>query len=273
MRGRIGFDSPDGGGTTFYFELPFVAPVTDYDAHVTRNLALVCEDDPDVAKLITRTLEAAGYAVHASPTLERARRLLARHAYRLMTLDLMLADGDGAALIPELRSSEANRSLQVVLISGTAGRLDASALSVADVIRKPFDEGRLIAALGLARAKSEAAPSLLHVEDDPDVRAIVAKMLPESWRVAVADSVASARERLHAEVFDVVLLDLSLPDGSGEDLLTDVGDAAVVLFTAQEVSSDLSARVSAALTKTRSTESELRDKLVGLFRKYGSGPP
>jgi CheY-like chemotaxis protein len=145
---------------------------------------------------------------------------------------------------------------------------------VADVVRKPFEESRLTAALRQAlNTARESAPSLLHVEDDADVRSVIARLLPASWRLSVADGVASARKKLRAEAFDVVLLDLSLPDGSGEDLLVDVGEANVVLFTAQEVPPDLSARVALALTKTRASEAELRDKLVALIKKLGSMPP
>lgn len=39
------------------------------------------------------------------PTLERARRLVAVNRYGAVTLDLTLADGDGATLIAELRAA------------------------------------------------------------------------------------------------------------------------------------------------------------------------
>jgi two-component system KDP operon response regulator KdpE len=64
----------------------------------------------------------------------------------------------------------------------------------------------------------------LLVEDDRELRATLAEALRvEGFRVDTAASLAEARALLtHTESPDLVLLDLGLPDGEGEHLLTEL---------------------------------------------------
>jgi diguanylate cyclase (GGDEF)-like protein len=73
----------------------------------------------------------------------------------------------------------------------------------------------------LDRRTPRRRPTVLLVDDDPDVRALVAAMLPTGWRLTVAECLAEARDRLGAQPPpSVVLLDLGLPDGDGRQLLS-----------------------------------------------------
>ena len=80
---------------------------------------------------------------------------------------------------------------------------------------------------------------VLYIEDNPVdadlARLALARDLPECT-LEITPTLAAARERLGREpVFDVVLSDLRLPDGSGLDILADIRDrklaAAVVMLT------------------------------------------
>jgi PAS domain S-box-containing protein len=259
MGGTIGFEAAPGGGTAFFFELPYLAPITSEPAGGAGRRLLVCEDDPDVSRLLERLLTSAGFRVHVAPTLERARRLLAAYRFDAITLDLVLADGDGATLIHELRARAATSRIPVIVISGSDPSLSRAALLVTDVIPKPFDEQRLLAAVECAvTACRTTQPRLLHVEDDPDIRRIVKRTLPDSWSVSTADSLKAAKALLAEHAFDLVLLDLSLPDGAGDELLGHLGGAHVIIFSASDASMELSQRVSAALVKSKSDPQDLK---------------
>jgi CheY-like chemotaxis protein len=66
-------------------------------------------------------------------------------------------------------------------------------------------------------------PSVLVVDDEPGVRAMLVDLLGEmGCRVSGARSLRTGREVFAAERFEVVLVDLSLPDGSGLDLAADL---------------------------------------------------
>src|SRR5262245_31531430 len=66
----------------------------------------------------------------------------------------------------------------------------------------------------------------LIIEDEPNERLGLSALLDaEGFRTRTADSLAAARRRLAETVPELVLLDLSLPDGSGLELMDDLGGA------------------------------------------------
>ena len=88
----------------------------------------------------------------------------------------------------------------------------------------------------------EAEPRRIRVmlvEDHPDFRRLMEGLLggqADIKLVAQAGSLAEARKHAAVVRFDVVVLDLSLPDGSGVDLIADLRretpDVAVLILSA-----------------------------------------
>jgi CheY-like chemotaxis protein len=66
---------------------------------------------------------------------------------------------------------------------------------------------------------------VLLVEDHPDTRAVLARLLRASnYWVKTAPSVEAALRLAATEAFDVVISDLGLPDGTGYDLMKQIRD-------------------------------------------------
>ncbi|SFV00418.1 multi-sensor hybrid histidine kinase [Polaromonas sp. YR568] len=154
MDGSIGFTSESNKGTTFFFELPEwreAPPVTAPMGLVARPRVLVCEDDPDVAKLIGMMLDKGGYDADMAHTAEQARDYLKMESYAAMTVDIRLPYENGLSLIRELRANQRTAWLPVLVLSVTAAeaRQHASnqALAISDWLDKPLDERRLLASL------------------------------------------------------------------------------------------------------------------------------
>lgn len=62
-------------------------------------------------------------------------------------------------------------------------------------------------------------PHVLIVDDDHEIRRLLGRYLGEQgFRVSQAGSKREFNERLATEKFDIVILDVLLPDGSGLDL-------------------------------------------------------
>jgi DNA-binding response OmpR family regulator len=81
---------------------------------------LVCEDDPDVAKLIGMMLDKGGYDADMAHTAEQARDYLKMESYAAMTVDIRLPYENGLSLIRELRANKRTARLPVLVLSVTA---------------------------------------------------------------------------------------------------------------------------------------------------------
>ncbi|MDE6203384.1 MAG: response regulator transcription factor [Lachnospiraceae bacterium] len=84
---------------------------------------------------------------------------------------------------------------------------------------------------------------ILVVEDDRGLReGIELALRREEFAFFLCDSMEKAREELRAgDDFDLILLDINLPDGSGYDLLKEVkscGDIPVIILTANDLEMD-----------------------------------
>lgn len=281
MGGQIGFDSAPGAGTTFRFELPEWRDSAAVDVPGEKETGrtgvriLVCEDEHDIAALLKLMLEQGGFAADIAHDAPEARLLLARQHYAAMTLDLMLPGQDGISFLRELRTDEATRGMPVIVVSAKAdqARLEVSSasLDVVDWLSKPIDRERLVVSLKAATSRdSGTTPVILHVEDDPDIRQLVATILKEDAEVVPAESLQQARSLLQQRPIDLVILDIGLPDGSGLELLATIDamrpSPRVVVFSAQDLENGMVHEVAAALTKSRSSNEELLEKIRALTK-------
>ncbi|MDE5458299.1 response regulator [Bradyrhizobium sp. CSA112] len=84
---------------------------------------------------------------------------------------------------------------------------------------------------------SEQTPQILVVDDDPEIRKLLARYVEgQAFRVLLASSCSELRERLATDRIDLVVLDVMLPDGSGLDACRDLrakrNTTPVILLTA-----------------------------------------
>jgi PAS domain S-box-containing protein len=278
LGGSIGFEDREGGGTVFFVELPVLSEPKKAASPAPSGTVLVCEDDPDVARAMCALLEHAGFTCDVAHSAADARRMLAAHDYRAMTLDVGLPDEDGLSLLRWLRSQPHTAKLPVLVATAheAPGGNGAAAFGAMDWLVKPIDPDRLLAAVrgALSHGSGDGRPVLLHVEDDPDLVRIVATLLEEGCDVVPAMSLAQARGQLATRPFDLILLDMQLPDGDGSELLASLpapnAATPVVIFSANEVGAELAARVQQSLVKSRTSNSELVALLHRLMRRGGT---
>ena len=123
-----------------------------------------------------------------------------------------------------------------------------------------------------ARQPHLSGPRLLHVEDDEDICRVIRRTLPAHWTVLQAGTAATATEALSQAQFDLILLDLALPDHGAIKLLDRAGNAKVVIFSAQDAPPEVSQCVAAALVKSRSDPAHVCALLVDLMGGPADGP-
>ncbi|UTD28193.1 response regulator transcription factor [Bradyrhizobium sp. WD16] len=107
---------------------------------------LVVEDNPELAALLAEGLRKAGFDVDLLSSVEDARAVLDNTFYAALILDLGLPDGDGLALLREIRHR--NNSIPVLVLTARGG-LDDRVLGLRsgadDYLVKPFALEELIA--------------------------------------------------------------------------------------------------------------------------------
>jgi CheY-like chemotaxis protein len=206
--------------------------------------------------------------------------LLDKNIYAAMTLDLQLPDQDGLSLLCELRRKPAGRDLPVVVISAYLDEANhvtrGDAIGVVDWLGKPVDEERLKRALRRATSSEGPRTRILHVEDDPRERDVVHRCLEGEADVFSAATLAEATRRLKTEIFDLMILDAELPDGSGIDLLplchhNNGRRLPIILYSSQEVTPKITEEVTAVLRKSKTSASDLVHAIQSILSNRALG--
>jgi CheY-like chemotaxis protein/anti-sigma regulatory factor (Ser/Thr protein kinase) len=121
-------------------------------------------------------------------------------------------------------------------------------------------------------------PIVLHVDDDPDMLAVVSSAFDGKATIHSTPSVAEARAAIRRTRYDAAILDVGMLDGCGTDLVAPLRKRApslpVVLFTAQEVDGAPKDGIDLVLVKSRASLDtlvrEVTDR-IGSDRVNGGG--
>ncbi len=261
--GHIDFRTLEGVGTEFYFELPCsqqALPGPTSDSVLPR--ALICEDNRDIAEILVELLEDQGVSGDIAATGEMARTLLANNTYQLVLLDLILPDIDGLQLLKEFRAQPETLNLPVIVVSSLSREravhgAEGTTLAVIDWVQKPIDTAYLASAVKQAMRQHDK-PRVLHIEDNVDVITVTKALLGEICDYDYATSLQEGRQKLCDGEYHLLILDLTLPDGQGADLLTECkGMPPTIIFSGYDATRAITDRVVAALSKSNCSNEQL----------------
>jgi two-component system KDP operon response regulator KdpE len=89
-------------------------------------------------------------------------------------------------------------------------------------------------------------PKILVVDDEPQIRRLLkTSLVPQKFEVTEASTAGAALKRLDAEAFDLIILDLGLPDRSGIEVIAEVRKTSPVPIIVLSVRNDEAGKVRA----------------------------
>ncbi|WLQ16146.1 PAS domain S-box protein [Hahella aquimaris] len=263
--GEIGFVSNVDKGTEFYFDLP--VRLTPMQPKASRHpCALVCEKDKDLSELLAKAVRAEGLCCDVAPDAASALRCLEEKQYCLLVVDSTMVDDGGFTFLRSLQHAPSAAQLPLVAIAEDNYASEADSRLESDAVTPLAWLSRSVPGLSQFRAiihqvlLKQKRPCILHVEDDHDLVQVARSVLEEIADIHQAGALEQARRMLQEQKYDLVILDLELPDGPGAELVDEINpdETPVVIFSSYPSPPQLTAKVQATLIKAVADNARLR---------------
>jgi len=226
LGGDITVTSTMGQGSTFTVRVPAIlqqesSVATIHHATaahempiVARATVLVIDDDPNARDLLRRLLGKEGFRVECAAGGNEGLKMAQALRPDIITLDAMMPDKDGWAVLSELKANALTAQIPVIMLTMMDNQNLGFSLGAADYLNKPVSRERLLETVG--RHLSNRDGAILIVEDDLASRQMLRRALEqERWPVIEAENGRVALERIAEQIPALILLDLMMPEMDG----------------------------------------------------------
>ncbi|MQA19878.1 hybrid sensor histidine kinase/response regulator [Rugamonas rivuli] len=268
------------------------ADMADYGSSDDRGLVapgdpsvLIIEDDERFSKIVLDFAREKNFKGIVTMQGDSALSLARDYLPSAILLDLDLPDIDGFTVLDRLKRDPSTRHIPVHVMSSLRERERALRLGAISYLNKPVSKAALQEEFSrIQKFLLGGKRSLLVVDDEQMQRdAIVALIGDADLHIVAVDTGQAALDALREARFDCMVLDLTLPDISGFDLLDIIGkdeslrDLPIVINTAKELNRKEVAKLkryakTIVIKDARSPERLLDETALFLHRSQASLP-
>jgi CheY-like chemotaxis protein len=182
---------------------------------------LVVEDDRAFAHILRDLLHEQRFRALVATTAAEGLRLAEQFVPSAVLLDINLPDNSGLSVLEHLKRNPGTRHIPVHVVSALEYTQQALEMGAVGYAIKPVKREQLIEAI--QKLEQRLAQKLRHVLVVEDVAAqregIVQLLKAENVKIVSVATGAEALQLLRERTFDCMVLDLTLPDMSGYDVL------------------------------------------------------
>ncbi|QIB50009.1 response regulator [Pseudomonas sp. OIL-1] len=198
----------------------------------TARRLLIIEDDRSFALILRDLARESNFLALVAETAHEALELARQFLPSAIVLDVGLPDQSGLSVLDRLKRDTRTRHIPVHIISADDYSARALSLGAIGYALKPVQREQLIGVLQALEAKiSQNLRRVLIVEDNQVQREAVSELISSHDVETVgAGTAAECLALLREQTFDCMVLDLSLPDASGFDLLETISQDAAHAF-------------------------------------------
>ncbi|WP_150305384.1 response regulator [Pseudomonas saliphila] len=193
---------------------------------------LIIEDDRTFALILRDLARESNFLALVAETAHEALELARQFLPSAIVLDVGLPDQSGLSVLDRLKRDVRTRHIPVHIISADDYSERALSLGAIGYALKPVQREQLVGMLQALEAKiSQNLRRVLIVEDNQVQREAVSELISSHDVETVgAGTAAECLALLKEQTFDCMVLDLSLPDASGFDLLETISQDAAHSF-------------------------------------------
>ena len=228
-------------------------PIEDDREHLREGdrVLLIIEDDSKFARILVGMAREKGFKAVVATRGDTGLALANELQPAAITLDIQLPVVDGWSILDRLKRNPRTRHIPVHVISIVEKTRKGAAMGAFAYLEKPVSKEALEGAFThISSFVNKKVKKLLLIEDDPAQQQGISDLLRgEDVEVTSVATSQKAFEKLEAETFDTVVLDLMLGDEDGERFLEDFKnqprfqDVPVVVYTGKELSKKEEARL------------------------------
>lgn len=276
LGGEISLSSKEGKGSTFSIELPnltssnaninFESEIKvesttktkalkssststkiandDRDIMTEKDFAyLIIDDDMAFADIVYDEIKKDNNFALVAYDGTSGLELVKNYNIKGVLLDLTLPDIDGIDVLKELKSKPETKNIPVHIISSKDKNKETLELGAIGYLQKPVYDGdinNIISSIDSFQEKK--IKDLLIVEDDKVQREALIELVGEGVNIKGVKTAAAAIEEVKKELYDTVVVDLGLIDGSGYEVCEYIKNAhpnlPIIIYTGKDISKE-----------------------------------